>query len=146
VLTRYSGWYANRTRGIRRRALGADGERAPPVVFAEPVPLPLQRAPRKSAGARPSWCAGSSRSIRCAARGAGGDADPRLPDRAGGHRPDPHAPPHAGHAALAARARARSAQPHAAVPHGRGPCSGRNAPRGPASRTSRHRPGRLTGP
>ena len=47
VLTRYYGWYANRTRGIRRRALGADGDLAPPVVFAAPVPLPFQEARRR---------------------------------------------------------------------------------------------------
>ena len=47
VLTRYYGWYANRTRGIRRRALGADGERAPPVEVAAPVSLPLREARRR---------------------------------------------------------------------------------------------------
>jgi len=45
VLTRYYGWYANRTRGIRRRARGADA--APPVEVAAPVPLPLQEARRR---------------------------------------------------------------------------------------------------
>ena len=74
VLTRYYGWYANRTRGIRRRALGSDGDLAPSVggvVFAAPVPLPFRRAPRRRAGGGPSCCAGSSRSTRCSARGAG---------------------------------------------------------------------------
>jgi hypothetical protein len=37
LLTRYYGWYANRMRGMRRRALGADGERAPPVEVAAPA-------------------------------------------------------------------------------------------------------------
>ncbi len=48
VLTRYYGLYANRTRGIRRRALGSDA--APSVgavVFAAPVPLPFQEARRR---------------------------------------------------------------------------------------------------
>lgn len=47
VLTRYYGWYANRTRGMRRRALGADGERAPPVEVAAPVSIPLREARRR---------------------------------------------------------------------------------------------------
>ena len=47
VLTRDSGWYANRTRGMRRRAGGADGERAPPVEVAAPVSLPLRDARRR---------------------------------------------------------------------------------------------------
>jgi hypothetical protein len=72
VLTRYYGWYANRTWGIRRRALGSDvAPSVGTVVFAAPVPLPFQRAPGRRAGGGPSCCAGSSRSTRCAARGAG---------------------------------------------------------------------------
>ena len=45
VLTRYDGWYANRTRGIRRRAGGADAP--PPIAITAPVPLPLQEARRR---------------------------------------------------------------------------------------------------
>jgi hypothetical protein len=45
VLTRYYGWYANRTRGRRRRALGADA--APSVAVVEPVALPLREARRR---------------------------------------------------------------------------------------------------
>ena len=44
MLTRYYGWYANRTRGMRRRALG---ERAPPVEVAAPVSIPLREARRR---------------------------------------------------------------------------------------------------
>ena len=44
VLQRYHGWYANRTRGIRRRA-GAS-EQAP-AVAAEPMPPALQEARRR---------------------------------------------------------------------------------------------------
>jgi hypothetical protein len=44
VLQRYYGWYANRTRGGRRRA-GAGEDR--PVVFAEPVVVPLREARRR---------------------------------------------------------------------------------------------------
>ncbi len=43
VLQRYYGWYANRTRGTRRRAGGE--EQAP--VYAEPVPVPLREARRR---------------------------------------------------------------------------------------------------
>ncbi len=44
VLQRYYGWYANRTRGIRRRA-GAQEQ--PPVVEAEFVPPSLPEARRR---------------------------------------------------------------------------------------------------
>ena len=44
VLQRYYGWYANRTRGIRRRA-GAHEQ--PPAVEAESVPLSLPEARRR---------------------------------------------------------------------------------------------------
>ena len=47
VLQRYYGWYANRTRGIRRRA-GAHEQ--PPAVEAESVPLSLPEARRRWAG------------------------------------------------------------------------------------------------
>ena len=47
VLTRYYGWYAKRTRGMRRRALGAVGERAPPAEVAAPVSIPLREARRR---------------------------------------------------------------------------------------------------
>ena len=40
VLQRYYGWYANRTRGIRRRA----GTEEQQTVYAEPVPVPLREA------------------------------------------------------------------------------------------------------
>jgi len=46
VMTRYYGWYANRSRGTRRRAAEADG--APtPVPVAAPEPLPLREARRR---------------------------------------------------------------------------------------------------
>ena len=45
VLTRYYGWYANRTRGMRRRTAGAAA--VPPVEVAAPVPLPLREARRR---------------------------------------------------------------------------------------------------
>lgn len=44
VLQRYYGYYANRTRGVRCRA--GDGEDRP-VVYAEPVAVPLQEARRR---------------------------------------------------------------------------------------------------
>ena len=44
VLQRYYGWYANRTRGVRRRA-GAGEDR--PVAFAERVVVPLREARRR---------------------------------------------------------------------------------------------------
>ncbi len=44
MLQRYYGWYANRTRGIRRRA-GAHEQ--PPAVEAESVPLSLPEARRR---------------------------------------------------------------------------------------------------
>ncbi len=44
VLQRYYGWYANRTRGIRRRA-GAHEQ--PPAVEAESVPPSLPEARRR---------------------------------------------------------------------------------------------------
>ncbi len=43
VLQRYYGWYASRTRGIRRRA-GTEGQQ---TVYAEPVPVPLREARRR---------------------------------------------------------------------------------------------------
>ncbi len=43
VLHRYYGWYASRTRGIRRRA----GTEEQPPVYAEPVPVPLHEARRR---------------------------------------------------------------------------------------------------
>ena len=53
LLQRYSGWYANRTRG-RRRAQSTQGTPsadpvpvATPVVVADPVPLPLREARRR---------------------------------------------------------------------------------------------------
>ena len=47
VMQRYYGWYANRTRGIRRRqAVGAE-DNGPPVVFAEPVDLSRREARRR---------------------------------------------------------------------------------------------------
>ncbi len=63
VLQRYYGWYANRTRGIRRRA-GAHEQ--PPAVEAESVPPSLPEA----AAAGRSCCAGSLRSTRCGVPGA----------------------------------------------------------------------------
>ena len=49
VLTPYYGWYANRTRGMRRRTGGTDA--APPVEspaeVGAPVPLPLREARRR---------------------------------------------------------------------------------------------------
>ena len=47
VMQRYYGWYANRTRGIRRcQAVGAE-DNGPPVVFAEPVDLSRREARRR---------------------------------------------------------------------------------------------------
>ncbi len=43
VLQRYYGWYASRTRGIRRRA-GTEGQQ---TVYAAPVPVPLREARRR---------------------------------------------------------------------------------------------------
>ncbi len=43
VLQRYYGWYASRTRGIRRRA----GTEEQPTVYAAPVPVPLREARRR---------------------------------------------------------------------------------------------------
>ncbi len=43
VLQRYYGWYASRTRGIRRRA-GTEGQQ---TVYAAPVPVPLHQARRR---------------------------------------------------------------------------------------------------
>ncbi len=43
VLQRYYGWYASRTRGIRRRA-GLEGQQ---TVYAAPVPVPLRQARRR---------------------------------------------------------------------------------------------------
>ncbi len=40
VLQRYYGWYASRTRGLRRRA-GTEGQQ---TVYAAPVPVPLHEA------------------------------------------------------------------------------------------------------
>ena len=45
VLQRYYGWYASRTRGIRRRA-GTEGQQ---TVYAAPVPVPLHEARRRRA-------------------------------------------------------------------------------------------------
>ena len=56
VLQRYYGWYANRTRGIRRRA-GAPEQ--PPAVEAESVPPSLPEARRRWAELPPDE-AGSS--------------------------------------------------------------------------------------
>jgi hypothetical protein len=44
VLQRYYGWYANRTRGVRRRVRGGEDR---PVVYAEPVAVPLREARRR---------------------------------------------------------------------------------------------------
>ncbi len=43
VFQRYYGWYASRTRGIRRRA----GTEEQQTVYAEPVPVPLREARRR---------------------------------------------------------------------------------------------------
>ena len=43
VLQRYYGWYASRTRGIRRRA----GTEEQPTVYAAPIPVPLREAHRR---------------------------------------------------------------------------------------------------
>ncbi len=43
VLQRYYGWYASRTRGIRRRA----GTEEQQTVYAEPVPVPRREAHRR---------------------------------------------------------------------------------------------------
>ena len=43
VLQRYYGWYASRTRGIRRRA-GTEGQQ---TVYAPSVPVPLREARRR---------------------------------------------------------------------------------------------------
>jgi hypothetical protein len=43
VLQRYYGWYASRTRGIRRRA-GTEGQQ---TVYAASVPVPLREARRR---------------------------------------------------------------------------------------------------
>jgi hypothetical protein len=43
VLQRYYGWYASRTRSIRRRA-GTAGQQ---IVYAAPVPVPLHEARRR---------------------------------------------------------------------------------------------------
>ena len=42
VLQRYYGWYASRTRGTRRQA----GTAEQPIVYADPVPVPLREARR----------------------------------------------------------------------------------------------------
>ncbi len=43
VLQRYYGWYASRTRGIRRQA----GTAEQPIVYAGPVPVPLRETRRR---------------------------------------------------------------------------------------------------
>ncbi len=46
VMTRYYGWYANRPRGVRRKATAADGETAS-IEVAEREALPLREARRR---------------------------------------------------------------------------------------------------
>jgi hypothetical protein len=73
VLQRYYGWYANRTRGIRRTA---GPHLRPPVVEAEAVPAALAQARRRWAESATPGLRGRTRSAvrsaatRCASSGS----------------------------------------------------------------------------
>ena len=139
VLTRSYGWYANRTRGIRRRAGGrargraGGADAAPPVDVAESVPLPLQEARRRWAELLRRIFEGDPLATPWPAPAAGAPRTPAVPGRAApGERRGRAALPPKGHG-QGPRARAEGS----AAPHPRP--DGGSRPRPPrVHRTARH--------